>query len=220
MMSARGTTAAALRRIRWCDDVGEYVYDAAEPSGGDSVDLDDDLSAIAGKPATAGADDGARVEGAPAGAKERHRESVAPPAASVEASGTAWVPPNLARYARALTDERTRRVIDQLRESNVARPMTTRAPSPGPCPTCGTQRRERGEVRTYLWRCGCPVRPESVYEQTIDRETLWVAVSHFDDAYWAHGASYSTIEAEHPTREGAVAAWREALANAQRQEDL
>jgi hypothetical protein len=104
-----------------------------------------------------------------------------------------------------------------------------RDPSPGVCPSCRMQRRERGEVRVHYWKCSCPVRAEFVYQ-------FWAAGDDHGDYYrggsdeelamarrngfelvWratGHGAS-----ASHPTEAGAVSAWREALANAQREED-
>lgn len=104
-------------------------------------------------------------------------------------------------------------------------------PSPGPCPQCGTQRRERGEVRTHVWRCGCAVRPGTV-------DPVWIAggfyvgeVSDYPEAEarergfergWCAESDFwapSFYRAYHPTRDGAIAAWREALAEAQRRED-
>lgn len=78
--------------------------------------------------------------------------------------------------------------------------------SPGPCPTCGTQRRERGEVRVHVWRCGCVVRPDRVTD-------VWSGIERVPFVE-GHG-----VHATHPTRDGAVGAWREALAEAQRRED-
>lgn len=109
----------------------------------------------------------------------------------------------------------TRAIVDALRAvgRDWRAPIVDPAvPSPGPCPSpgCyGRQRRERGEVRTSVWRCGCAVRPRAVlpHRHHADlREIVWCADGHDVHAY-------------HPTRDGAIAAWREALAEAQRRED-
>lgn len=84
----------------------------------------------------------------------------------------------------------------------------------GPCPNpgCeGRQRRERGTVRTHVWMCGCPVVPRAVLPHLMGpdhqrHETLW-------------RADGLDVHAWHPTEEGAIAAWRVALAEAQRRED-
>lgn len=83
-------------------------------------------------------------------------------------------------------------------------------PSPGPCQTCGTQRRERGEVRVHVWRCGCAVRPR------MRRVSSGMSVHAGEFCWVAEGYG---VDGAHPTESGAIAAWREALAEAQRAED-
>jgi hypothetical protein len=115
---------------------------------------------------------------------------------------TAWV-----RF-----DGNTMTVIDD--PSPLVPPVLPRDPSPGVCPSCGTQRRERGEERTRVWRCGCCVKPESVYRHDVMR---WAGRGYITESLW-HAKGHG-IEVDHPTEAGAVSAWREALANAQREED-
>jgi hypothetical protein len=228
------------------------------------VDADGNVTRVTSKPAPARADDGARVEAHPAGAKEGHGWSVSATrtignvrgldspaalremrkkllasygmedvdartvftAADLDAVRDVPVTPDetpLADMAKPddVFAQKSREQAERYdRIESLAPPVLPRDPSPGVCPTCRVQRRERGEVRVHYWRCGCAVRPEHIYEAKIDGgEMGWVAVSHFDAEYEATGAQYKTVEHEHPTRDGAIAAWREALAGAQRRED-
>jgi hypothetical protein len=106
-------------------------------------------------------------------------------------------------FVRAFVDGDSRECVS----SPLAPPVLPRDPSPGVCPTCRVQRRERGEVRVHYWRCGCAVRPVGTYQKEIGfRERGWRAMGF-------------GVLREHPTEAGAVSAWREALASAQREED-
>jgi hypothetical protein len=89
-----------------------------------------------------------------------------------------------------------------------------RDPLPGVCPTCRVQRRERGEVRVHYWRCGCVVRPD--FEgPALDQR--WAGRGYHEEV--VRRVSGFGVKGDHPTRDGAIAAWREALAEAQRRED-
>lgn len=222
------------------DDVYVDPYDGAyrltDRGFGERVYLDDYVSATPSEPPPAAAGDGPREVLASAGAQEGHGWSVSatrvignPPSEAwgrfvddLYSPGSHWE-----RYMRELREyaatlgplayrpQLTAEALDAVRVEPVMPDAIEAPPSPGPCPSpgCyGRQRRERGEVRTSLWRCGCAVRPESSsYCQRRDDESC-----RGELVWWAsgHGAT-----AYHPTEAGAIAAWREALAQAQRKED-
>lgn len=214
------------------DDVYLDPYDGAyrltSMGLGERVYLDEYVAAGAEPPA-AGADDGPREVLAPAGAQEGHGWSVGPTRTignvperepvGAATGGMIWVSIGGQDRPGVEVDDEARDYFDFCdRLEARARERREAPPSPGPCPTCGTQRRERGEVRVHVWRCGCPVRPVNCnwYPRACDpysdkfggpSERIWWAAGH--------GAK----SAEHPTRDGAIAAWREALAEAQRAED-
>lgn len=128
------------------------------------------------------------------------------------------------------------------------RPLCPEPPSsPGPCPRCSIpergpmHRRERGEVRTHVWRCGCPIEPYTVHLtamrpdghggwresgpgelgrnpaafefvwEALDREAVEARLSR-------HGRE-AGVRAYGPTKEAAIVAWRAQLEQAQRAED-
>lgn len=75
------------------------------------------------------------------------------------------------------------------------------------CSRCGGPSPVEGETYRWYWPCGCAVRPDFVTlapkivgQVTLrpPREDVWVASGH-------------GTRAEHPTEEGAIAAWRAAL---------
>lgn len=80
------------------------------------------------------------------------------------------------------------------------------------CPRCSTPShpvamRTRGEVRSRVWQCGCVIAPEVRVESFgVLGERLHVARGH-------------AIEELHPTEAGAIAAWRVALEQRQREDD-
>jgi hypothetical protein len=113
-------------------------------------------------------------------------------------------------FVRAFVDGDSRECVS----APLAPPVLPRDPSPGVCPSCRVQRRERGEVRQYTWRCGCAVRPASVRN---DEDLRWTGRGYSRERVWI--AEGHVARATHPTEAGAVSAWREALANAQREED-
>jgi hypothetical protein len=230
-------------------------------------DADGNVTRVTSKPAPARADDGARVEGASAGAKEGHGWSVSatrtignvaqvdsrevariaeemvaahyewmnqrwrdiatgtlrPRAADLDAARDAPVMPDetpladMAKPDDVFAELAAWAAKEMVAPSPLSSPTLVqlpRDPSPGVCPACRVQRRERGEVRVHYWKCSCPVRPESV--EPIDN-LRWVGRGYHCEGGWCadgHGA-----RATHPTEAGAVSAWREALANAQREED-
>lgn len=65
------------------------------------------------------------------------------------------------------------------------------------CERCGGPAPVEGETYRHYWPCGCAVTPDRVYSECY-RETIW----------YSHGLG---IWQSHPTREGAIAAWRAAL---------
>ena len=127
-------------------------------------------------------------------------------------------------FVRAFVDGDSRECVS----SPLAPPVLPRDPSPGMCPTCRVQRRERGEVRVHYWRCGCAVKPQGQDGRTfgvglwttglLARRGLGPEPTHSagEIVWMAEGFGARGV---HPTEAGAIAAWREALANAQREED-
>lgn len=83
------------------------------------------------------------------------------------------------------------------------------------CEHCCALRRERGEVRTSVWRCGCPVVPKAVVRGWDGRsgvEHTWIASTH-------DVGTLGYVEGRHPLRDGAIAEWRKMLALAQHTRD-
>jgi hypothetical protein len=111
---------------------------------------------------------------------------------------------------RAFVDGDSRECVS----SPLAPPVLPRDPSPGVCPSCRVQRRERGEVRVHYWKCGCSVRPESV---RLDKQLRWMSRGYATEAVWV--ATSDDARGVHPTEAGAIAAWRDDLAKFQREED-
>lgn len=89
------------------------------------------------------------------------------------------------------------------------------------CPRCSTPShpvamRTRGEVRSRVWRCGCPVRPDVVRPcNLVSRPNA----EGYDRGWYATGCGVDPEETEHPTEAGAIAAWRVALERRQREDD-
>lgn len=78
------------------------------------------------------------------------------------------------------------------------------------CETCARPARLRGEVRTRIWLCGCVITPFT------DDCASSVSMGALETVWMAAGDGLARYR---PTRDGAIAAWRAALAEAQQRED-
>lgn len=75
------------------------------------------------------------------------------------------------------------------------------------CERCGGPAPVEGETYRHFWPCGCAVTPEDVYAtRTGERQQVRAGYGEF--CYTASGLG---VTKTHPTREGAIAAWRAAL---------
>lgn len=78
------------------------------------------------------------------------------------------------------------------------------------CERCGGPPPVEGETYRHFWPCGCSVVPDSVEEQ----HEAWVDLSTMRatrDSERCFVASGLDVVRRHPTRDGAIAAWRAAL---------
>jgi len=109
-----------------------------------------------------------------------------------------------------------------------AEPPRPASVSPGPCLRCGVERRERGEVRIHVWRCGCPV-VGSTLPVWVSRGECVGAVLPGDEPgrhdvpagaeIWYETRGHDVTGPVHPTPDGSVAAWRAALERRQVDDD-